>query len=114
MEDDAEIAAVLKLGLQQQGYSVHVAYSVAEAQNYLQGDPVDLVITDWLLGDGTGGQVCAMVRANRRFIPLIVMSAVMSDKSQAVIDCKPDVFLIKPMRLSHLLMHVGVLLEETK
>jgi DNA-binding response OmpR family regulator len=110
VEDDADIAATLRIGLSIKGYAVQVVSSSGEARAHLEQEPVDLLITDWVLPDGNGGEVCAVARATRRPLPVIVMSGAMNERSQTIIECRPDVFLPKPIRMEHLFLHVHDLL----
>lgn len=113
VEDDADFAATLRIGLSIKGYEVQVVSSSEEAQAHLEREPVDLLITDWVLPDGTGGEVCAVARTTGRPLPVIVMSGAMNERSQTIIECKPDVFLPKPIRMEHLFLHVHDLLDSS-
>lgn len=110
VEDDTDFAATLRIGLSIKGYEVQVVSSSEEARVHLECEPVDLLITDWVLPDGTGGEVCAVARATGRTLPVIVLSGAMNERSQTIIECKPDVFLPKPVRMEHLFLHVHDLL----
>ena len=110
VEDEPNIATVLGIALRKEGYLVEIAESVREAVDHLTREPVDLLITDWVLPDGTGGQVCEAARTTKGLLPIIVMSAVLNEKSQTLAECKPDAFLAKPLRMGQLLLQVHDLL----
>lgn len=57
VEDDRDVAAALKEGLQQLGLGVHLAPSVAAATGAMSIVLWDAVVTDWSLGDGSGADV---------------------------------------------------------
>jgi CheY-like chemotaxis protein len=54
VEDDASLRELMQLALEENGYVVDSAASVAEAQDRLAAVPYGLVITDWKLPDGDG------------------------------------------------------------
>ena len=54
VEDDPDLRELMQLALQENGYVVDPAASVAEAQGRLAAVSYALVITDWKLPDGDG------------------------------------------------------------
>ena len=62
VEDEADQRTLLAGLLSAEGYSVACAASLAEATRELGRAPVDLVISDWRLPDGDGGELLARVR----------------------------------------------------
>lgn len=111
VEDESNFASLLAMALRKEGYQVEVSDSVEQAMDYLNRETIDLLITDWMLPDGTGGQVCAVARNSGRLLPIIVLSGAMNERSQTIVDCNPDAFMAKPVRMAHLLMQVRDLLD---
>jgi DNA-binding response OmpR family regulator len=70
VEDHADTRIVLASLLQQQGYNVLVADSVATALDVIDNQTIDLLISDIGLPDGSGWDIA---RAHRR-IPAIAIS----------------------------------------
>jgi two-component system response regulator PilR (NtrC family) len=54
VDDEQEILDLLTEWLVRDGYSVDTATTIAEAMRFLDGDPYELVISDWRLPDGDG------------------------------------------------------------
>ncbi len=82
VEDDAEVAVVLRDALEHEGFRVVVAGSVAEAcapfaRGAREGDghTPSLVLLDWNLPDGTGEDVVRAIRPFDASVPIVVMSA---------------------------------------
>ncbi len=57
IDDDDLIQDLFALALRDEGYTVDVAATVAEANQQLDTRPFDLVIADWHLPDGNGIRV---------------------------------------------------------
>ena len=111
VDDEPDTAALVSRLLGGGRCMTHTVHSVEMAMNYLKHESVDLVITDWLLPDGTGADVCEAARATRPAIPIIVMSGVFEERSKAMKECRPSVYLPKPIRLPQLYLNVGHLLD---
>lgn len=59
VDDEPNILAVLKEMLEDEDYNLITAYSVAEAFSILPRQNINIVLTDLLLGDGTGAEIMA-------------------------------------------------------
>lgn len=65
VEDHEPTAEVMERLLKKRGYSVTVATSIREALERLEGTPVDLLVSDVGLPDGTGHELMKEVRKKR-------------------------------------------------
>lgn len=84
LEDDMSLIDGLQYSLKKNGYAVEVARTVSEAKRLLQNiDQYDLLILDVTLPDGTGFEICEMVRNRNEHIPIIFLTA--SDEEVNVI-----------------------------
>ena len=76
LEDDMSLIDGLQYSLKKNGYAVEVARTVSEAKRLLQNiDQYDLLILDVTLPDGTGFEICEMVRNRNEHIPIISFGA---------------------------------------
>jgi len=73
VEDDPATSDVMARLLTKRGYSVVVASSIKEALNVLQQSPVDILISDVGLPDGSGRELMEKVRQTRS-LPGIALS----------------------------------------
>lgn len=74
LEDDMSLIDGLQYSLKKNGYAVEVARTVSEAKRLLQNiDQYDLLILDVTLPDGTGFEICEMVRNRNEQIPIIFL-----------------------------------------
>ena len=102
VEDDEDLAHILSIVLRMEGYEVKTVWTVHEATTYLQNNTVNLVITDWMLPDGTGGDVCLATRGTNVSIPVIVISAAVDQWNTDFLKCESDAYLKKPLDMETL------------
>ena len=75
VDDDESLRLVLEETLSRAGFSVATAGSLAEARTRLAGEPLDLVVTDVNLPDGSGLSLLEELRARESDAEVIVMTA---------------------------------------
>ena len=113
LEDDMSLIDGLQYSLKKNGYAVEVARTVSEAKRLLQNiDQYDLLILDVTLPDGTGFEICEMVRNRNEQIPIIFLTA--SDEEVNVIrglDSGGDDYITKPFKLGELCSRIRALLR---
>jgi DNA-binding NtrC family response regulator len=107
VEDKDSLRRVLRLTLENAGYSVTEAADAREGLNAIAGSPHKLVLTDLRMPHGSGLDVLRAARAADLNIPVIVMTAFGSidEAVQAMKDGAHD-FLQKPVDSNHLLLIV--------
>ncbi|HEY6805021.1 MAG TPA: sigma-54 dependent transcriptional regulator [Pyrinomonadaceae bacterium] len=115
VEDKDTLRRVLRLTLENSGYSVTEAADAKEALHQLSTEPHRLVLTDLKMPHGSGMDVLRASRAANPDVPVIVMTAFGSieDAVQAMKDGAHD-FLQKPVDSNHLLLLVGRALEQAR
>jgi CheY-like chemotaxis protein len=76
VEDEAHLAAGLKLNLELDGYRAVIARSVREATAQLvEAAPIDLILLDVMLPDGDGYNFCKQLRDAGQYMPVIMLTA---------------------------------------
>ena len=114
VEDDQDsremVAALLKLA----------GYDVVEAQNVTQGlstgraDNFDLILLDWMFRDGTGIELCKMLRSTGAPAPILFYSGVSSpDEIERAMRAGAEGFLIKPVPVEEFLQTVSGLVQRS-
>jgi DNA-binding response OmpR family regulator len=108
VEDEAHIAAGLKLNLELEGYSVVVARTVRETASYLvQSNSFDLIILDVMLPDGDGFSLCRKLREAGDYTPVIMLTARNRAEDRVRgLNTGADDYLAKPFELAELLARV--------
>ena len=115
VEDKDSLRRVLRLTLENAGYSVTEAGDAHSALNEIATTRHRLVLTDLRMPNGSGLDVLRSARAADMDVPVIVMTAFGSidEAVQAMKDGAHD-FLQKPVDSNHLLLLVERALEEAR
>jgi DNA-binding response OmpR family regulator len=111
VEDDAQIARVLRLELEREGYRVETASDGLSGLEKALKEP-DLIILDLMLPRMDGLEVCSRVRAKSR-VPIIMLTAKdrVPDRVSGL-DGGADDYLTKPFSIEELLARVRARLRE--
>lgn len=103
VEDDPQIAKVLKLNLKLSGHETESVTTISDAWETLRKDHFDLMCLDIGLPDGSGIELCEKVRSNGDEIPILFMSA-RTDEATVVkgITTGGDDYIRKPFGMEEL------------
>jgi len=105
VEDDRKTLAVLQRAMQVWGHKVSTATDGREAWEVLQEDTFDLVITDWLMPNMDGIELCRRIReaelSHYVFVILITAKTEREDLVTAM-DAGADDFIPKPFDMNEL------------
>jgi two-component system alkaline phosphatase synthesis response regulator PhoP len=115
VEDEQDLAELLKLNLEIEGYKVALAPHGAIAIQKLKSESFDLVIMDIMMPKMDGFTAIQHVRLTNNDIPIMILSA--SNQSQDRIKglkSGADDYLAKPFELEELLLRVDKLIRRTQ
>jgi len=107
VEDEKEMADILRQVLEESGYGVALAYHGAEALAKLRQAEYDLVVLDVMLPGMDGFEVLKHARAENILTPVLFLTA--KDKVQDRVeglDLGADDYVTKPFQLAELLARV--------
>jgi serine phosphatase RsbU (regulator of sigma subunit) len=99
-EDDATSRLILQRALERLGHSCLVARDGLEAWHLFQGNEVDVVISDWMMPELDGIDLCRRVRASERTLyPYFVLLTALSDREHLLtgLEAGADDYLTKPL-----------------
>ena len=104
VEDEAHLAAGLKLNLELDGYRVIGARSIREAAAQLvQAASIDLIVLDIMLPDGDGYSFCKQLREAGQYVPVIMLTARSTAEERVRgLNAGADDYLAKPFALPEL------------
>src|SRR6186997_2098245 len=111
VEDDAEIADVLRRTLRQEGHEVRSAGDGVEALQLAEDFVPDLVILDLGLPKLDGVEVCRRLRAESDAPILILTARTQTDDRVEGLDSGADDYLVKPFERQELLARIRALLR---
>lgn len=112
IEDDRDIASLLRRGLAAAGHSAVHADSLASAQAALAEAPVEAAIIDMMLGDENGDEILSALRAGGHDFPALMLSALsrVEERTQGLNAGAQD-YIVKPFQFSELLARLEVQLR---
>jgi two-component system KDP operon response regulator KdpE len=106
VDDETQIARVLKTALSSQGYEVKTAGDGESALDLAVDWMPDLIVTDLSMPRMTGIELCRSVR-ERSQVPIIVLSVRGEEKTKVeALDAGADDYVTKPFSVSELLARV--------
>ena len=112
IEDEKRVADLLKIGLEENGYQVMVAYDGELGLRLFQNNTFQLVISDIILPKLNGFEVCQQIRQHNEQIPILMLTALgTTDDKLEGFDVGADDYMVKPFDFRELLARVRVLLK---
>ncbi len=116
VEDDPDIAELMRRYLQKGGFEVEVRSAGGDALNAIAANPPDLLVLDLMLPQISGLEICRLVRSDERTsaVPIIMVTA-RADESERIagLDLGADDYLAKPFSPGELVARVRALLRRT-
>ncbi|NJP35294.1 response regulator transcription factor [Micromonospora thermarum] len=112
VEDEARLASALQRGLQAEGFVVDVAATGPAGLEAARHVEYDAMVLDVMLPGLSGYEVVRRLRAERRWLPVLMLSAKDGEYDQADgLDCGADDYLTKPFSYVVLLARLRALLR---
>lgn len=112
VEDERNVAAFIKKGLEEEFYSVDVAEDGSEGLLMGTSSDYDLIILDVMLPGMNGIEICKKIRERDRRVPILMLTAVDSVESKVQgLESGADDYLTKPFAFSELLARIKALLR---
>ena len=112
VEDETDLATVVKMYLEKAGYDVVTFTKGADAINYI-GNPVDAWILDIMLGDDVNGyDVIKAIREKYPLVPVIFTSARDQDLDRILgLELGSDDYITKPYSSKELVLRVNNIIK---
>lgn len=113
VDDETQIARVLRRGLSAHGYEVQTAGNGEEALDVFSQWPADLVITDLSMPQMAGLELCRRLRKLSQ-VPIIVLSVKGEERTKVeALDSGADDYITKPFGMDELLARIRAALRRT-
>jgi DNA-binding response OmpR family regulator len=112
VEDEGQLADIIKRGLEEQGYAVDAAYDGKEGEYLAENFSYDLIVLDIILPKKDGIEVCQTLRQKKLRTPILMLTCKGSveDKVKGL-DSGADDYLVKPFAFEELAARVRALLR---
>ena len=110
VEDDHDIAALLRLNLEDEGYAITHEPDGGNALQRLEAQTWDAVILDLMLPNVDGLEICRRIRQMTRYLPVIIISARSSETDRITgLETGADDYLAKPFSVQELIARIKAL-----
>ncbi|MDP1827048.1 MAG: response regulator transcription factor [Archangium sp.] len=110
VEDDSSLRLAVTDNLEDEGYVVVAAASLAAARSAVTAQPFDVVVLDLMLPDGDGSALCRELRKAGNAARVLMLTArTLEDDLVKGFEAGADDYLAKPYRLRELLARVAAL-----
>lgn len=111
VEDDRTIAAGLEYSLQNEGFNTVICHDVHSGKKIISEQVFDLYLLDVSLPDGTGYDLCSMIRQKSN-TPIIFLTALDEEVNVVMgLDMGADDYITKPFRLRELISRIKSVLR---
>ena len=114
IDDSNDILELLKYNLSSEGYEVKAFFTAIDALKYVTTENTDLVITDWMLPEMDGLDLCRNLKHNpsTQEIPVVMLTC-KSDEIDVVtaLEVGAEEFIPKPVRMKEMLTRVKKILR---
>lgn len=115
IEDEPQIARVLQLELQFEGYDVTTKHTGPDGLIAYREEPFDLVLLDIMLPGMNGLDVLKRIRTDERIIPVILLTAKGETNDKvAGLDLGANDYVTKPFEFEELLARIRTQLRFAK
>jgi two-component system, OmpR family, response regulator len=112
VEDESKMAALLRRGLQEEGFAVDVAATGEDGAWLGNENDYDVILLDAMLPDIDGFEVCRRLRAAGRWPPILMLTARDGVRDRvAGLDAGADDYLTKPFSFDELFARIRALLR---
>ena len=112
VEDDTDMQFVLADGLQAEGFAVECVAGGREAIAKALSGAFDLVLLDLMLPDISGIEVCKLIRAEDRALPIVILTAKGTEIDKVVgLEVGADDYVTKPFGMRELVARIKAVLR---
>jgi DNA-binding response OmpR family regulator len=113
VEDEKQIAKILKIELEYEGYDVVVAYDGLEGLHAALNEKVDLILLDVMLPKMNGIEVLRRIRKENNLLPVLLLTARnMTMDKVAGLDLGANDYITKPFEIEELLARIRSCLRQ--
>ena len=112
VEDEKDLNRVITRKLKAEGYSVESGFVGAEALDYMEMTPYDVIVMDIMMPEKNGYQVLKEMREKGNRSPVLFLTArdALEDRVKGL-DLGADDYLVKPFHFEELMARIRVMLR---
>lgn len=112
VEDEPKVASFLKRGLEENGFSVEIAFDGSIGKRMFDAGDYDMLILDINLPYKNGIELCREIRSSDQKIPVLMLTALGTTEDKlSGFDSGADDYLVKPFEFRELLARLRSLIK---
>ncbi len=113
IDDVADILDLIEYNLNKEGMDVTTFTDSAEGVDFINKTLPDIVVSDWMMPEPNGLQVCSALKSNdlTKNIPIIMLTCKgsLTDYKEAM-DAGATDYVVKPVRMEELVRRIKLVL----
>lgn len=110
IEDQKDIAKLIKLHVQDLSCEVHLAHDGVSGLSKAEAKAYDLIVLDLMLPGIDGLEVCRRLRAKSNYVPILIVTAKAAELDRVLgLELGADDYLTKPFSILELVARVKAL-----
>lgn len=114
VEDDLRVSELIKRGLDEQGFNTTQAYDGLTGKKLILTQEFNLLITDIILPEINGLDLCKEVRNLKPELPILMLTALgTTDDKIEGFDAGADDYLVKPFEMRELVARIKAILKRS-
>ena len=114
VEDERDLAQMVRANLEAEGHTVYHAADGAAALEWARHEELDLIVLDLMLPKVDGLEVCRRIRRTS-ITPILMLTAKGTELDRVLgLEMGADDYLVKPFAMRELLARVGAILRRVE
>jgi two-component system copper resistance phosphate regulon response regulator CusR len=115
IEDEQKVAAFLKNGLEEQGYTIDLAYDGYTGEKLALNKDYQIILLDVIIPILNGIELCKKIKGLKPDVPILMLTALdTTDDKLAGFDSGADDYLVKPFEFKELLARIKALTKRSQ
>ena len=112
VDDDLRLRTLMETYLVREGFAVRTAGNAKQMEQALRACPIELMVLDLSLPDGSGLDICRDIRANGNTLPIVMLTAKGDDIDRIIgLELGADDYLPKPCNPRELVARIKAVLR---
>ncbi|MEO7989687.1 MAG: response regulator transcription factor [Chryseolinea sp.] len=114
IEDEQQVSSLIKQGLEEQFFSVDVAFDGYIGERLALSRSYDVIILDIVIPGINGFELCKILKKERPYVPIIMLTTLGTTADKLTgFDAGADDYLLKPFEFEELTARLKVLVRRS-